>query len=429
MKLLCISNGHGEDVVAGRILHAIRQHPTAPEIYALPMVGEGQIYQRLDLPLIGPTKTMPSGGFIYMDGRQLARDLKGGLLQLVLAQFRTVRAWARSGGGILAVGDVAPLLLAWLSGASYGFVGTAKSDYSLRDEIGPLPQLSSWEQWQSRAASIYYPWERWLMARRRCKVVFLRAQLTAERLQSWPIPAIYAGNPMMDGLEPSALGLHLPVVDSPDDEEPLTVVLLPGSRKPEAYANWEQMLAAVSGLIQTFRQRQVLLLGAIAPGLDLEALENPLKTQGWLPQAPAQSMAASSAADTAQHPLNYPIFTDRNATLALIQNQDAYADCLQQAHFAIAMAGTATEQFVGLGKPAITLPGQGPQFNPAFAKAQSRHLGLSVILAQRPADVATAIQSLLKDPDRLQLIQENGRQRMGPPGAAQRIAKILIERL
>ena len=429
MKLLCISNGHGEDVIAGRILQAIRQHPAAPEFYALPMVGSGRLYQKLDIPLIGPTKKMPSGGFIYMDSRQLAQDIKGGLLQLTLAQFSAVRAWARTGGAILAVGDLVPLLFAWLSGAKYAFVGTAKSDYYFRDEIGPLQRLSGWQRLQSRAASIYYPWERWLMTRRRCKAVFLRDELTTERLQRWPIPAIYAGNPMMDGLEPSATGLSLSFQDpQAEDEEPLTVVLLPGSREPEAYGNWEQMLMAVSGLIQTFRQRRILLLAAIAPGLDLDPFQKPLKTQGWLPKTPAQSTdGEGSAAVTDQSPLKYPLFTDRNATLALIQ--DAYADCLHQAHFAIAMAGTATEQFVGLGKPAITLPGQGPQFNPAFAQAQARHLGASVILAQRPADVATAMQALLVDPDRLQLIQDNGRRRMGTPGAAQRIADILMERL
>ena len=424
MKLLCISNGHGEDVIAGRILQAIRRRPQAPELYALPIVGSGRRYQKLDIPLVGPTQKMPSGGFIYMDNRQLARDIKGGLLRLTFAQFRAVRAWARSGGAILAVGDLVPLLFAWLSGANYGFVGTAKSDYYFRDEIGPLPMLSRWRRLQNR----YYPWERWLMARRRCKAVFLRDQLTAEGLQRWSIPAIYAGNPMMDGLEASATGLQLSMKAPSDDEEPLTVVLLPGSREPEAYANWEQMLTAVSGLIQTFRQRQVLLLAAIAPDLDLYTFQKPLKNQGWLPQTTAlPTDDDSSAAMTDQLPLKYPIFTDRNATLALIQ--DAYADCLQQAHFAIAMAGTATEQFVGLGKPAITLPGQGPQFNLTFAQAQSRHLGPSVILAQRPADIAEAIQSLLVDPDRLQLIQENGRRRMGTSGAAQRIADILLERL
>jgi hypothetical protein len=39
------------------------------------------------------------------------------------------------------------------------------------------------------------------------------------------------------------------------------------------------------------------------------------------------------------------------------------------------------------------------------------------------------VQQLLRDPDWLQLIAENGHQRMGDPGAASRIANCLMERL
>ena len=83
------------------------------------------------------------------------------------------------------------------------------------------------------------------------------------------------------------------------------------------------------------------------------------------------------------------------------------------------MAGTATEQFVGLGKPAIVLPGQGPQFTPSFAEAQTRLLGISAILVAAPSQVADMVRSLLEDAPRLQRIQENGRHRMGEAGAAQ----------
>ena len=93
------------------------------------------------------------------------------------------------------------------------------------------------------------------------------------------------------------------------------------------------------------------------------------------------------------------------------------------------MAGTATEQFVGLGKPAIAIPGTGPQFTPAFAEAQSRLLGPSLILVKHPPQVANIIQSLLSDPDRLQLIAENGLRRMGEPGAARRISQCLMNNL
>ena len=93
----------------------------------------------------------------------------------------------------------------------------------------------------------------------------------------------------------------------------------------------------------------------------------------------------------------------RKATLIL--SQQSFNDYLYEADLAVAMAGTATEQFVGLGKPAIAIPGTGPQFTPAFAEAQSRLLGPSLILVKHPSEVATAMQLLLSDSNRLQLIE------------------------
>ena len=91
------------------------------------------------------------------------------------------------------------------------------------------------------------------------------------------------------------------------------------------------------------------------------------------------------------------------------------------------MAGTATEQFVGLGKPAIIIPGNGPQFTYAFAEAQSRLLGISVILVEQPEEVVGVVRSLLLNPDQLHIIAENGVRRMGKSGAAKRIAECLRE--
>ncbi len=196
MQLLCLSNGHGEDIIAVRILQELQRHPAAPELAALPLVGEGMAYTQLDIPIIGPVQRMPSGGFIYMESRQLVRDVQSGLLQLTLAQFKAVRRWAKKGGVILAVGDIVPLVFAWLSGAPYAFIGTAKSEYYLRDEAGWLPNRSRWEGW---SGSVYLPWERWLMSRTRCKAVFPRDKLTTTILQQWSIPAFDLGNPMMDG--------------------------------------------------------------------------------------------------------------------------------------------------------------------------------------------------------------------------------------
>jgi uncharacterized protein (TIGR03492 family) len=440
MKLLILSNGHGEDAIAVRIIEQLQRHSTTIQIAALPIVGEGYAYAQLNIPTIGKVQTMPSGGFIYMDGRQLLQDVKGGLLQLTLAQYKVVRKWGKTGGKILAVGDIVPLLFAWLSGADYAFVGTARSEYYIRDEDGWLPQTSRLERW---LGSVYSPLDRWLMARPRCKAVFPRDTLTTKILQQWSIQAFALGNPMMDGIEVKSRkskvetrkrkalrGTKQSEVGGQEDILKLTILLLPGSRSPEAERNWQTILTAITEVISSFYvanfssrlpiKTHLRFIGAIAPALKLDPFIEHLTEHGW----------HSQSSDSFEIPIADPdalVFTQNNAKLIL--SQYAYWDSLQIADLAIAMAGTATEQFVGLGKPVITIPSQGPQFTYAFAEAQSRLLGCSVIMVQNPQQVASAVQSLLQDPDRWQQIKENGPRRMGNSGAGDRIARCLIERL
>lgn len=432
LQLLVLSNGHGEDIIAARILQELLQQSNSPDIFALPLVGEGRAYQKLNIPCIGSVRTMPSGGFIYMDGRQLMRDVRGGLLQLTFSQIQAIRRWVSSQKklgnkkAILAVGDIVPLLFATFSGANYAFVGTAKSEYYVRDEVGILARKSKAARWENFSGSIYHPWERWLMSRRRCRAVFPRDSLTTEILQQWPIPAFDLGNPMMDGLQPTISPQQFYSADVRQQElaRSLVVTLLPGSRAPEAYNNWKVIMLAVSALMASFQERDsihtsgsLVFLGAIAPGLDCNILSETVQSQGWRlhPESPISLPDANAL-----------IFKQKNAYLLL--TQQAYNECLHWGDAAIAMAGTATEQFVGLGKPAIAIPGNGPQYTFAFAEAQSRLLGSSLILVEQPTEVANLMRSLLKDPDRLQIIAENGLRRMGKPGAARRIAECLLEK-
>jgi uncharacterized protein (TIGR03492 family) len=417
-QLLCLSNGHGEDRIALRILQALQQQANAPAIAVLPIVGEGHAYQAAGFPVIGPVKRMPSGGFLYMDNKELVRDLQGGLVQLTLAQRRAIRQWCASepdSRAILAVGDIVPLLFAGLSRVPYAFVGTAKSEYYLRDEAGWLSRPSWWSDRLQRSTNcIYLPWERWLLSRPRCKAMFARDPITATQLRRFNVPAFDLGNPMMDGLEWS--GAHPPsaadAASLAPDTTPLTLVLLPGSRPPEAYANWELILQALNGLLVKLK-RPLVALAAIAPGVDRTHLAQRVLGYRW--QA------------TAEFTFRVGVGGQR-ATLEL-GDGERFAEFLHRADGAIALAGTATEQFVGLGKPAITLPGPGPQFNPQFAEAQTRHLGPSVTLVPEPNQVADALLALLANPDRLQIIAANGRRRMGEPGAAARIAACLGDRL
>ncbi len=407
MNLLCISNGHGEDVIAVHILTAIRQQNPAISLRALPISGAGSAYHRADIPTIAQTKTLPSGGFLNRDPQQLAKDIGGGLIPLTVSQLSTIRSWAQTipanSAHILAVGDIVPLIFAYYSGLTYSFIGTAKSEYWLRDESGKYPPNQLWNRLEGWSGSVYLPWERWLMSRSRCHNVFVRDDFTAAHLSSRGIPAQYLGNPMMDGLLPS--GKRLTVLET-QASEALTVLLLPGSRQPEAYENWARIVASLPGLSKAFPDRALVLIGAIAPNLSQQKLISALPPE-WIP--------------TDQ---NKSIYSYQNATLTL---SDAFNDCLHQAEVAIATAGTATEQFVGLGKPAVTLPGNGPQFTKAFATVQAKMLGPSVQIVEETSAVGSAIAKLMNDPVRLQQIYENGKHRMGEAGAGDRIAKQLLK--
>lgn len=402
MKLLCISNGHGEDVIALRILTPLRQLSPDVSLSVLPIAGAGDCYRAANLPVIGPARSLPSGGFLNRDPQQLARDLQGGLLGLTRSQLTAIKTWAKPGSAVLAVGDVVPLLFAYLSGLPYAFVGTAKSEYWLRDEQGKLPATRLWNRLEGWSGSVYLPWERWLMSRDRCRAVFVRDALTAKHLQHLGISAEYAGNPMMAGLDPTGTLPELIPTDA------LAIALLPGSRPPEAYDNFARMLAALPGLVAAFGNRPLTLLAAVAPNLSLKKLQACLSDWRSVPGA-------------------YPAYTRQTATIVLIS--DAYNDCLNQAEIAIATAGTAAEQFVGLGKPVVTLPGKGPQFTSAFATVQAKMLGPSVQMVNDPEAVGIAIAQIIHNPDRLQLIYRNGKRRMGESGAGDRIAQRLTQAL
>ncbi|WP_017293299.1 lipid-A-disaccharide synthase-related protein [Geminocystis herdmanii] len=418
VKLLVISNGHGEDIIAVKIINKIREISPNISIVSLPLVGEGFVYTQENIPLIAPVKKMPSGGFIYMDNKQLWKDVNNGLISLTFTQFKAVQSWAKKGGYILAVGDILPLLFAWLSGANYGFIGTAKSEYYLRDEEGFLPNISKID----RAAplrdrifgSIYYPWEKWLMKNKRCFGVFPRDSITTEALQKNDICAYDFGNPMMDDLSIAST--------YPDEIHLLKILLLPGSRLPECIDNWQLILMAIDDIIDS-QSQDLIFVGAIAPSLNLSNFTEILKQKAWQ-EAPINKINSVNILINDRHGI---VFTKRKAKLILTQN--AYAQCLNYCDLSIAMAGTATEQFVGLGKPVIAFPGNGAQYNQKFAQNQSRLLGISLQLVNHPQQVAEKLQQLLSQPDLWQFIAVNGKKRLGDTGASQKIANFIIKKI
>jgi uncharacterized protein (TIGR03492 family) len=401
LRLLALSNGHGEDEVAVRVLRQIRQICPEWDLQAMPIVGEGKAYQQAEIQVYGPIQhAMPSGGFLYMNPKEFMRDLRSGLLPLTWAQLQACRQWAAMGGCVLAVGDIVPLLFAKWSGAPFAFIGTAKSEYYLRSELpDPAIKQSPWSQWLD---CVYLPWERWLMQNGQCKAVFPRDPLTSALLKQWPIPVFDHGNPMLDDLIPQG---NLTRDFLPQDVP--IVLLMPGSRPPEADGNWRLILDSITPLAQA--QEKLMFVAAIVSQLDLTQLCEIATSVGWQvnEQRPEILM-----------PHRWLALNDAQMLLV----QQAFSDSLHLADVAISMAGTATEQCVGLGKPVITIPGEGPQFTWAFAEAQSRLLGPSIQLLKSPSAVPEQLKLLLQILPQASYLQ-NGQQRMGFPGASIRIAQ------
>ncbi|MEB3328699.1 MAG: lipid-A-disaccharide synthase-related protein [Candidatus Sericytochromatia bacterium] len=384
--LLLISNGHGEDAIGARLAGALRAEGCTLE--ALAIVGAGRAYAACDVALAGPAVVLPSGGFIQGRPRELMRDLRQGLLGLTRAQWAAVRAGRARWDGVLAIGDVVPLAFAGASGRPYGFVGCAKSDW----HRGGRPGSYGWL-------------ERWLLRRAACLGVWPRDPLTTDHLRAAGVRAAWLGNPMMDGLTPTRRlpgvgGGEAEATDEPGARVPETVLLLPGSRA-EAPRNLA-LLAEVVRRLQHPGRRFLAALGD-AP----EAL-------AWVPAGWTKVEGPGL-----MHP--------DGARIGLVWG--AFAEALQAADVVLAMAGTATEQAVGLGKPAVTLPGPGPQFTRSFAQAQGRLLGEAVWVASGPDEAAGRVAALLAAPAERLRLGALGQARLGPAGASARIARAFVSAL
>jgi uncharacterized protein (TIGR03492 family) len=390
-RILFLSNGHGEDLNACEILKQLKSRYPRAEVAALPIVGAGNAYRSLGVPIIAPTRHLPSGGFVYMDKAKLLADVRAGLLNLVWQQLQAIRTYSHNCDLVFATGDVVVLLAAGITGRPYASFLVSSSAYY--EGKLTLPLLASL-----------------LLRSPRCRQIFTRDRFTAELMQARGFnKTVFAGYPIMDVLTPTGKDLNL-VPTAP------TIALLPGSRLPEASHNLAILLDLAIEMQREFTTEPVQFRAAVVPSMmkigvnGKTPLEEVATQQGW-------------------HCWSNGKLYHTQSNIAIICNCDAFADILHKCDLAIGMAGTAIEQAVGLGKPAIQIPGGGPQFTYRFAEAQMRLLGKSVqTVGKQPASPQTLIEAArlakqtLADQAYLQECRQNGIERVGAPGGSAQIA-------
>lgn len=384
-KILFISNGHGEDTIAGKVIDCLK--PAGDfQIFGWPMVGAGATYSARNIPVVGEKHLLPSCGFGTTSLKLFLADLRAGLISTYWRQMRS--AWAMRGQYdlIVAVGDVVVIVAARLARAPFLFIGCAKSSY-----YQPVYRYTSMEKG---------------MLRKHCRLTFPRDELTIKELDRAGVRQRYVGNPMMDGLEGTGETFGLPA-------EKIVIGLLPGSRT-EAEDNALHLLRVAAATVETRAARPPLhFLYAVHPQFNVAAVrERAADVPGWTVALPAPEDAARGIDLRLRHTSGVEAW--------IIQRH--LGDVLRRATLVVGLAGTANEQAVGLGKPLITFPAPGVQ-GKNYVKMKMQFFGESALaVTPEPADVARAIATLLDDPEKQARMAAAGRERMGLPGASEAMA-------
>jgi len=389
-RLLLVSNGHGEDLSGALLGRSLQE--LGHRVEALPLVGKGNAYRDLDLPLILRTREFSTGGLGYTSLRgRLTELMQGQVAHLLGGVLRLLRV-AHRYDLVVVIGDVIPVMAAWLS---------------RRPVVTYLVAYSSHYEGQLRL-----PWPCGAcLASPRFQAVHSRDQLTAEDLShQLQRPVTFLGNPFMD-----------PVL-APQPPLPASgprLGLLPGSRRPELEQNLLLLLKVVECLPEPLLASGELEVDlALVNALNNDELAALVHHQGWQLQGMDNGDAAIRL---------------RRGNRRIHVRRGGFAAMLQSSDLLLCMAGTAAEQAVGLARPVLQLAGHGPQFTAAFAEAQRRLLGPTVFCAEGPTGSPDTLNATARLT--LELLERSKRDaefraqcrreadtRLGPVGGAARIA-------
>ena len=391
-RLLLLSNGHGEDLSGALLGQVLKEQ--GHDVEALPLVGRGNPYSDATIPLVGRTREFSTGGLGYTTLRgRLTELVQGQVIYLLRRLLRLIRIAGRY-DLVVVIGDVIPVMAAWLCQRP---VATYLVAYSSHYE-----------------GRLRLPWPCGSCLRsQRFQAVFSRDALTAQDLsEQLKREVVFVGNPFMDSvLSPSNL---LPYAKR-------RLGLLPGSRRPEL----EHNLLLLLGVIDQIPISQP------SPG----DLEIDMALVGALGDDHLNTLAQSHGWSFVLGHGNAPARLEKGGRRIQVRRK-GFTSVLLSSDLLLCMAGTAAEQAVGMAKPVLQLPGQGPQFTAGFAEAQRRLLGPTVFCAASPCEgkellKATAnlaielLERSVNDPALRRDCREQALQRLGPQGGGSKMAELI----
>tara|TARA_Y100000991_G_scaffold85997_1_gene64809 strand:- start:444 stop:1184 length:741 start_codon:yes stop_codon:yes gene_type:complete len=232
----------------------------------------------------------------------------------------------------------------------------------------------------------------------RCKNLIMRDEITANNLNKKDINAQYLGNPMMDFVyEKNEILSNIIAFKR--------IILLIGSRYPEALKNFEKFLDCLQ---DTNLPKDLIILLPLSINANVTKIQSYLNKYGFIKQNKVQFMIDEDS-----------VWKKKEKFILL--GKGKFNQWANMADVGLSNAGTATEQIAGIGIPSLSIPGSGPQFTKSFAKRQSRLLGGSVMVCKNKKILLKRLSLLLRE-KKYRLKQARiGKQRMGQFGASNKI--------
>lgn len=379
-RVLFVTNGHGEAAIAERVAIELQRIAPAVEVHHLALVGDPPAAA---MRQVGPRRRMPSGGLIAMGNtRNLAQDLRAGLLALTAAQVRFLRRVRGAYDVVVAVGDVYALTMARFARTRTVFVGSAKS-------VSVAP---------------YGPLEARVLAR--AQACFVRDDATAQALRRRGIEAGVA-NAIVDLFETDTS------LTPPVEGFAPAIALFPGSRE-SAYDDAEFLLAITRQLAA--RRPALGAVLSVAAGLDANRFAENASRAGWELRTTEERVI--------------PFTLHLRGREIVRAWQGPLGPLLANVELVLGQAGTANEAAAAAGVAVAAFERDRDRQSRWYRQRQRGLLGEALAVFSGELDEAVAeIDRLLDDAPRRAHMGAIGRARMGPAGGARRIAERVAELL
>ena len=392
-KILLLSNGHGEDLSGSLLAKQLIENGNLVE--ALPIVGKGIHYQKEKIRVVGKTQEFSTGGIGYNSFKGRLLEIFGGEIIYFLKKLYLSYTLRKNYDFYIVVGDIVPIFFAWIT----------KKDF--------FTYLVAYSSHYEGILNLPWPCKHFLVSQK-AKKIYSRDLLTANDLsQQLGKKVSFLGNPFMDKFF---------VKNKKSKISPFSIGLCPGSRFPEILDNLDSILEVLETMSNLSYFAKIEFNFAIVNALSLKQIKDRLHHRKW---AYLEKISE-----------NY-VLTFKYKSIVVNFKWNSFEEILVKSNCVISMAGTATEQAIGLGKPVIQIEGNGPQFTKSFAEAQRRLLGQYVFCAtnfkNKDDQINETIDLIIKiiyliqlNNDFLSKCNANAKERLGADNACIKIVKDLL---